>query len=107
MGGNMSTEQSTNPGPRKGDPKTFDEKSKVYKFVGKSQVSAIPPLTRKEAHYEPKNILLTGGAGFIGSGVVLYLMKKYPQYKVVVVDKLAYNSNLQKRKSTELTWPLV
>jgi len=101
MGGNMSTEQSANPGPRKGDPKTFDEKSKVYKFVGKSQVSAIPPLsptTRKEAHYEPKNILLTGGAGFIGSGVVLYLMKKYPQYKVVVVDKLAYNSNLKNLK---------
>lgn len=32
--------------------------------------------------YTPKNILVTGGAGFIGSHVVTRLVAKYPQYKV-------------------------
>ena len=34
------------------------------------------------ADYVPKNILITGGAGFIGSHVVLRLANKYPTYKV-------------------------
>ena len=32
--------------------------------------------------YEPKNILVTGGAGFIASHIVLQLVKQFPQYKV-------------------------
>lgn len=32
--------------------------------------------------YEPKNILVTGGCGFIASHVVIRLVKNYPQYKV-------------------------
>ena len=32
--------------------------------------------------YQPKNILLTGGAGFIGSHVVLRLVRRYAHYKV-------------------------
>jgi len=40
--------------------------------------------------YEPKNIFLTGGAGFIASHVAILLAKKYPQYNVVVYDKLDY-----------------
>jgi len=40
--------------------------------------------------YSPKNILLTGGAGFIGSHVVLLLVKKYPNIKIVNFDKLDY-----------------
>jgi hypothetical protein len=35
-----------------------------------------------EDEYQPKNILLTGGAGFIGSHVALLLIQKYPDYKV-------------------------
>lgn len=35
-----------------------------------------------EDAYLPKNILLTGGAGFIGSHVAILLAKKYPEYKV-------------------------
>ncbi|CAM9120054.1 unnamed protein product [Phaeothamnion confervicola] len=42
------------------------------------------------AGYTPKNILVTGGAGFIASHVVLLLVKKYPQYKIVNLDKLDY-----------------
>lgn len=41
-----------------------------------------------------KNILVTGGAGFIGSNFITYILKKYPQYKVVNIDKLTYAANL-------------
>ena len=44
--------------------------------------------------YKPKCILLTGGAGFIGSNVVEKLVKRYYGYKMVVVDKVDYCSNL-------------
>ncbi|MGD2050643.1 MAG: GDP-mannose 4,6-dehydratase, partial [Chloroflexota bacterium] len=41
-----------------------------------------------------KNFLITGGAGFIGSNFVLHMLKNYPDYKVVVYDKLTYAGNL-------------
>lgn len=41
-----------------------------------------------------KNILITGGAGFIGSHVVRLFAKKYPQYRIVNLDKLTYAGNL-------------
>lgn len=40
------------------------------------------------------NILITGGAGFIGSHVVRLFVKKYPQYNIVNLDKLTYAGNL-------------
>ena len=40
-----------------------------------------------------RNLLVTGGAGFIGSNLVRYLLGKYPQYRVVVLDKLTYAGN--------------
>jgi dTDP-glucose 4,6-dehydratase len=40
-------------------------------------------------------ILITGGAGFIGSHVVRRLVKKYPEYSVVCYDKLTYAGNLE------------
>jgi dTDP-glucose 4,6-dehydratase len=42
-----------------------------------------------------KNILITGGAGFIGSHVVRLFVNKYPHYKVINLDKLTYAGNLQ------------
>ncbi|MDX1663340.1 MAG: dTDP-glucose 4,6-dehydratase [Candidatus Promineifilaceae bacterium] len=41
-----------------------------------------------------KSIMVTGGAGFIGSNFVVYLLDKYPDYSVVVYDKLTYAGNL-------------
>jgi len=47
------------------------------------------------ATYEPKNILITGAAGFIASHVANRLVRSYPHYKIVVLDKLDYCSNLK------------
>ncbi len=41
-----------------------------------------------------KNILITGGAGFIGSHVVRHFTEKYPHYRIVNLDKLTYAGNL-------------
>ncbi|GAI17000.1 unnamed protein product, partial [marine sediment metagenome] len=43
-------------------------------------------------------LLVTGGAGFIGSNFVRYILKKYPDYKIVVLDKLTYAGNLDNLK---------
>lgn len=40
--------------------------------------------------YKPKNVLITGGCGFIASHVVIRLAKNYPHYKIVVLDKMDY-----------------
>ena len=42
-----------------------------------------------------KTILITGGAGFIGSHVVRLFVNKYPQYKIVNLDALTYAGNLE------------
>lgn len=40
------------------------------------------------------NIIVTGGAGFIGANFVFYMIDKYPDYRIVCVDKLTYAGNL-------------
>ena len=42
-----------------------------------------------------KNILITGGAGFIGSHVVKRFVNKYPNYNIYNVDSLTYAGNLK------------
>jgi dTDP-glucose 4,6-dehydratase len=44
-------------------------------------------------------ILVTGGAGFIGSNFIFYIMKKYPSYKIVCLDMLTYAGNLSTLES--------
>lgn len=41
-----------------------------------------------------KTIIVTGGAGFIGSNFVYYMLDKYPEYKIVCVDCLTYAGNM-------------
>lgn len=46
-------------------------------------------------------ILITGGAGFIGSNFVHYMVKRYPDYTLINLDKLTYAGNLENLKSVE------
>lgn len=48
-----------------------------------------------------KTILITGGAGFIGSHVVRRFIRKYPDYLIVNADKLTYAGNLENLKDVE------
>lgn len=46
-------------------------------------------------------LLVTGGAGFIGSNFVHHILNKYPEYKIVNLDKLTYAGNLENLKAAE------
>ena len=48
-----------------------------------------------------RNILITGGAGFIGSHVVRLFVNKYPEYRIINLDKLTYAGNLENLKDIE------
>ena len=48
-----------------------------------------------------RNIIITGGAGFIGSHVVRLFVNKYPDYRIINVDKLTYAGNLANLKDIE------
>jgi dTDP-glucose 4,6-dehydratase len=48
-----------------------------------------------------KKILITGGAGFIGSNFIRYVINKYPDYQIINLDKLTYCGNLDNLKDIE------
>ena len=48
-----------------------------------------------------RNIVITGGAGFIGSHVVRLFVNKYPEYNIINLDKLTYAGNLANLKDVE------
>ena len=48
-----------------------------------------------------RSIIITGGAGFIGSHVVRLFVNKYPEYKIINLDKLTYAGNLANLKDVE------
>ena len=45
-----------------------------------------------------KNILFIGGAGFIGSNFIFHMLAKYPDYRIICLDKLTYAGNLETLK---------
>ena len=45
------------------------------------------------------NVLVTGGAGFIGSNFIFYMLDRHPEYRIVCLDKLTYAGNLSTLKS--------
>jgi dTDP-glucose 4,6-dehydratase len=57
---------------------------------------------KNEVTHKPSVILVTGGAGFIGSNFVLHMVAKYPQYKIINLDALTYAGNLDNLKSIEV-----
>lgn len=48
-----------------------------------------------------RNILITGGAGFIGSHVARHFMKRHPQYRIINLDALTYAGNLENLRDLE------
>ena len=58
-------------------------------------------VTIQKINSKMKNILITGGAGFIGNHVVRLFVNKYPDYRVVNLDKLTYAGNLANLKDVE------
>ena len=53
------------------------------------------------------NIIVTGGAGFIGSNFVFHMLKKYPDYRIICLDKLTYRFAWQlimERNIFESSW---
>lgn len=46
-------------------------------------------------------LLVTGGAGFIGSNFILYIVRRYPHYRIINVDALTYAGNLENLRSVE------
>ena len=69
--------------------------------VSGPQSRSMAPDHAEMGDYKPKNVLITGGAGFIGSHVTINLVKKYEDYKVVVFDKLDYCATLNNLKSIQ------
>lgn len=58
-------------------------------------------VANQEENGTTMTLLVTGGAGFIGSNFVLHMVSKYPSYKIINLDALTYAGNLDNLKSIE------
>ena len=63
--------------------------------------SALRDLFLKEGLVKTRTIFVGGGAGFIGSNFIQYILEKYPNYKIINYDKLTYAGNLENLKNVE------
>jgi dTDP-glucose 4,6-dehydratase len=74
----------------------------VYQITNKGKnILSTTNEIKKAATHKPSVILVTGGAGFIGSNFVLHMVAKYPHYKIINLDVLTYAGNLDNLKSIE------
>ena len=77
--------------------------SQSLDFSTNTSFGAVSPeiiITHFNMQYQ-KNILITGGAGFIGSHVVRLFVNKSPEYRIINLDKLTYAGNLNNLKDIE------
>ena len=61
----------------------------------------LTPLLKGKTMEHKRSIVITGGAGFIGSHVVRLFVNKYPEYNIINLDKLTYAGNLANLKDIE------
>ena len=67
----------------------------VLKRRGRRKIPGKPILiTEKKKENEIMTIIVTGGAGFIGSNFIFHMLDKYPDYRIVCLDCLTYAGNL-------------
>jgi dTDP-glucose 4,6-dehydratase len=55
----------------------------------------------EQRNIQDKTLLITGGAGFIGSNFIHYMLKKYPNCRIINLDKLTYAGNLDNLRDVE------
>jgi dTDP-D-glucose 4,6-dehydratase len=69
--------------------------SRLRPLAATTASTMIRSLEGEDTTYQPRCVLLTGGAGFIGSHVTIRLVQRYPAVRFVVLDKLDYCSSLR------------
>jgi dTDP-glucose 4,6-dehydratase len=67
----------------------------VDRTVGDARVPAATEWPKLDPGQFDKTILVTGGAGFIGSNLVRHLYRRYPRYRILVLDALTYAGSIQ------------
>ena len=77
-----------------------------FAFSHAAVVIAPPPLVAMAETFTPKNVMITGGAGFIASHVAILFAKKYPNYKArsSTTMQLGWGSPHESRHSTSWVW---
>lgn len=91
-----SPSQSNNIAPIDGLPPSLIDRrpSILHKSTNVYSGSNVDQTIGTDEEYKPKVILLTGGAGFIGSHVVDHLITQHPHYRIIILDKLEYCATL-------------
>jgi len=64
-------------------------------LISKRSTTRKKSQSNKIGDNDMERILVTGGAGFIGCNFVRYMLEKYPQYSIVIIDKLTYAGNMR------------
>lgn len=86
------------PIPRENPDERAGQRIYPFNLKGKREQ---PMEDRQAQHMEHKTILITGGAGFIGSHVVRRFTRKYPHYRIINLDALTYAGNLKNLSDVE------